>query len=82
MAENASGHPITIHIDDKEYKVSSASMTGAQLRDVPKPPVPADRDLWLEVPGGQDSLIKQDQTYQIKNGMHFFTAPTNISPGT
>jgi hypothetical protein len=72
---------ITIHVDKVEYKVSSESMSGADLRGVPQPPVPSDRDLWLEVPGGDDVKIEGDKTYQLKNGMHFFTAPANINPG-
>lgn len=72
---------ITIHIDKHEYVVHSQVMTGEQLRSVPHPPIAADRDLWLEVPGGTDVEIKLNQSYDVKDGMHFFTAPSTINPG-
>jgi hypothetical protein len=56
-------------------------MTGAQLRSVPPTPIGAEFDLYEEVPGGEDILIKNDVTYSLKDGMHFFTAPSNINPG-
>jgi hypothetical protein len=44
--------------------------------------VPADRDLWLEVPGkGDDELIQPDKTYEVKPGSHYYTAPKTINPG-
>ncbi len=70
-----------IHIDHDEFRVPTDDMTGAQLRQVPYPPIGADRDLWLEVPGGQDQKIEDDQLVELKDGMHFFTAPATINPG-
>ncbi len=70
-----------IHIDKQQYRVED-TMTGAQLRLLPTPPIGSEFDLWQEMPGGQDILIKDDVSYQMKNGLHFFTAPANINPGT
>jgi hypothetical protein len=71
---------IPIFIDDKKYEIPDAEITGAALRALQ--PVPADRDLWLEVPGKKDDeLIRADKKYDIKAGSHFYTAPSTINPG-
>ncbi|MDP9967505.1 hypothetical protein J2W37_005251 [Variovorax paradoxus] len=71
---------IPIFIDDVKYELPSGSATGAQLRALV--PVPADRDLWLEVPGPKDDdLIRPEITYEVKPGSHFYTAPSTINPG-
>lgn len=72
-----------IHIDRAQFKVPSDSMTGAQIRLLPTPPVSGDRDLWLEAKGGQpDRLIADADIVPMENGLHFFTAPREITPGT
>ena len=73
-------HVIPIFIDDVKYELSGGSVTGAQIRALV--PVPADRDLWLEVPGPKDDdLIRPEVTYEVKPGSHFYTAPSTINPG-
>lgn len=72
---------MVIHIDRKEYKAPSDDMTGAQIRALVDPPIGPDRDLWLEVPGGDDEKIADDQVVELRSGMHFFTAPATITPG-
>lgn len=74
--------PIPISIDKEHFKVPKTPMTGAELRTLPKPDVPADRDLWLEVHGSADDiLVTPDQSIDLKPGMHFYTAPSTINPG-
>lgn len=80
--ESSEKHPrvIPIFIDDVKYELPNGSVTGAQLRALV--PVPADRDLWLEVPGPKDDdLIRPDLSYEVKPGSHFYTAPSTINPG-
>jgi Multiubiquitin len=73
------GHDeVTIHIDKKEFKVSSPQ-TGEQLRELGN--VGPDYDLWEEVPGGQDKLIEPTDSVKLKNGMHFFSVQKSINPG-
>lgn len=73
---------IPIFIDDVKYEAPSPTMTGQALRNLPKPPVPPNRDLWLEVPGPKDDvLIRPEETYEIKSGSHYYTAPSTINPG-
>lgn len=71
---------IPIFIDDVKYELAADSATGAQLRALV--PVPADRDLWLEVPGPKDDdLVRLEVTYEVRPGSHFYTAPSTINPG-
>jgi len=75
-------HEITIHIDRQTIKTDAASLTGTQLRNLHTPPIGADRDLFLKVPGPtDDELIGDDQSVQLKDGMQFYTAPRTITPG-
>lgn len=74
---------IPVFIDDTKYDAPADQMKGEALRNLPNPPVPADRDLWEEVPGPKDDiLIKPDQTYPVKPGTHYYTAPSTIDPGS
>lgn len=71
---------IVIHIDRRQFKVDE-EITGAQLRGLPDPDLGPEFDLWLEVPGGEDQRIENDQVVRVKNGTHFFSAPSVINPG-
>jgi hypothetical protein len=73
--------PFPIHIDRDMFKVDVDQMTGDQLRALPTPPIGADRDLYQEVPGGDDVLVADDQMVELHQGMHFVTAP-HVNPGS
>lgn len=74
--------PITISIDKEHFKAPKTPMTGVELRTLPNPDVPADRDLWLESHGSADDiLVTADRSIDLKPGMHFYTAPSTINPG-
>lgn len=70
-----------IQIDRVHYTVEQERMTGADLRRVPTPPVPSDRDLYQVRPGETDLVIEDGTVVTIRNGMRFFTAPRHINPG-
>lgn len=70
-----------IQIDRQHYQVTEEQLSGVQLRQLPDPDVPADRDLFEVVPGGQDVKIADDAAVQMRNGLRFFTAPGQINPG-
>lgn len=58
-------------------------MTGAELRKLAEPDIGPDRDLWQQVPGpADDLLINDDQEVKLENGMHFYSAPKTINPGS
>lgn len=74
----------TVHIkvDKESFDVDSETLTGAEIRQLPSPPIGTDRDLYLSVPGPQnDRPITDDEVVGLKNGMHFYTAPSTINPG-
>ena len=72
---------IVIHIDRKQFKVAEEELTGSALRALPDPDVGPEFDLWLEEPGGEDKRIENEEPVKLRNGMHFFTAPSVINPG-
>lgn len=74
-------HSINIQIDRIHYKVQKKEMTGAELRKVPPTPIPADRDLFLVIPGGPDRKIGDADLVELHDGARFFTAPGQINPG-
>jgi hypothetical protein len=74
-------HHFEIQIDRQHYTVELRHMTGLQLRHVPTPPIGPERDLFEVVPGGSDRKISDEQVVEIRNGLRFFTAPSQINPG-
>lgn len=84
MNDVAHPHPephINIQIDRVHYKVNARVMTGEEIRQLPNPPIPVDRDLFLVVPGGHDKKIGLNERVTLVDGMRFFTAPGHINPG-
>jgi hypothetical protein len=79
--ERREGRPFDIKIDRTEYQVRERELTGAELRQLPKPPIGPDRDLFEVVPGGSDIKIADDQEVRMRDGLRFFTAPAQINPG-
>lgn len=71
-----------IQIDRTHYTVHQREMTGSELRRVPNPPIPADRDLYEVRPGQPDRLIEDNTVVEIRDGLRFFTAPHHINPGS
>lgn len=77
---NSQDPVIPIFIDEVKFDLRSAIHSGADLRALV--PVPADRDLWLEVPGPKDDvLIRPEEQYEVRPGSHYYTAPSTINPG-
>lgn len=70
-----------IRIDRNEYTVHEEKLSGEQLRQLPDPPVPPDRDLYQVIAGHEDRKIKNDDTVPMHDGLRFFTAPNTINPG-
>jgi Multiubiquitin len=73
---------ISIIIEKKQVFATKETMTGAELRGLATPPIAANRDLYLEVPGqAEDRLVGDAETIHLNNGMHFYSAPTKVNPG-
>ena len=79
--ERREGRSFTIKIDRTEYQVHERMRTGAQLRQLARPPIGPDRDLFEVVPGGSDLKILDDTEVKMRDGLRFFTAPAQINPG-
>jgi Multiubiquitin len=72
----------SIHIDRQEFRVAGPTITGQQLRDLTTPPIADNRDLYEEASGGDDPLIAKSDVVTLREGLHFFTAPSKINPGS
>lgn len=70
-----------VRIDRAEFTVEDAELTGAQIRQLPSPPIGPDRDLFEVVPGASDKKIADTDVVAIRDGLRFFTAPAQINPG-
>lgn len=80
--EHPPGHNQTnIQIDRAHYRVPTETLTGQQLRELVTPAIPASRDLFQVVPGGEDIKIELTDSVALHDGMRFFTAPALINPG-
>ena len=71
-----------IQIDRVKYTLTENRLTGADLRRVPDPPIPPERDLFEIVPGQPDRKVENGDRILIRDGLRFFTAPNTINPGT
>lgn len=72
---------VHIQIDRTPYTVAEQALTGAQIRQIPTPPIGPERDLFEVVPGAPDRKILDTTTVELRNGQRFFTAPGQINPG-
>ena len=82
MAKDSNNHHIPIQIDHKPYKAPKTPMTGTELRTLADPDIGADLDLFRVVPGPADDVkINDGDSVDLKEGMHFYSAPKTINPG-
>ena len=72
---------ISVIIDGVTCFAPGRQLTGAELRNLPEPPVARDRDLWQEVDGDLDQIIQPDDKVDLHAQMRFFTVPRVINPG-
>jgi len=72
---------ISVIIDGVTCFAPGRQLTGAELRNLPEPPVATDRDLWQEVDGDLDQIIQPDDKVDLHAQMRFFTVPRVINPG-
>lgn len=84
MQEASHPHPeghFNIQIDREHFQVEESQLSGAELRQLPAPPIGPDRDLFEVVPGHPDRKIEDNDIVQMRNGLRLFTAPSMINPG-
>ena len=65
----------TIEIDGTQYEWSDEKITGAQLRQLPSPPIPSDHEIYLGTTANPGHRIKDDDTIVVHDGLRVFTKP-------
>ena len=71
----------TIYLDRVAYRVDPSRLTEVDLRALPDPDVPDNREIWRDVADAQDELVEPGQAIRVTNGSRFFTVPRRINPG-
>jgi hypothetical protein len=71
----------TIFINGVPYRVDDRPVTGADLRQVPTPPISSDFDLIEEKVEGEDVIVHEDEVVQLADGRRFFVVPRRILAG-
>lgn len=56
-------------------------LTGAQIRAMPTPSIRDSDDLYMEVPGSEDLLVRYDEVVPVV-GRRFFSVPSIINAGS
>ena len=79
--QNEAGGVVPIIIDDDRIRPPRGEITGAELRKLVDPAIPASRDLWLDVDGALDRKIEDDDVIELRPQMEFFSVPREINPG-
>jgi hypothetical protein len=64
---------VTIHIDAQPYQIRAGETSVQRLRTLVKPPIPTDKDIWLDIDEAQDRKLEDDEKIVILAGMRFFT---------
>lgn len=73
---------IEIRIDRHVFQVAPRPISGAELRQLPIPPIGDDRDLFQIFSGARaDLIVPEDQAIDFENGTDFFSTPRSISAG-
>lgn len=71
-----------IHIDHKKYDVKRDDVTGSAVRQMARPPIGPEYDLFLETPGpGDDEKVADDKHIHLVCRMSFYSVPRHINPG-
>lgn len=72
---------VTIFIDHEPFKAVNYKISGAELRNLPTPPIGAEMDIYHVVPGkGENVKIANTDIVEVcfheaKHGRHFYSAP-------
>jgi len=69
-----------MHIDRKQFTVDRSPLSGTEIRELAG--LTPEVDLYLEERGDDDDrLIADDDSVDLRNGLHFFSTPRHITPG-
>ncbi|MET8631766.1 multiubiquitin domain-containing protein [Streptomyces sp. NPDC004680] len=70
---------VLIFIDGHEYKVHGHRVTAADLRQLARPPIARDRQLWLDIPDAPDQLLADGENIELRPDMRFFSEPHPVT---
>lgn len=71
---------VSIIIDKKQFFAEKNPITGAELKALAG--IQPGYDLFKKIPGQADDVKVAEQiAIEIKNGDHFYSAPTTLNPG-
>lgn len=73
-------HGVAIVIDGLAYEVEPRPLEVRAIRALTHPPIPADRDVWLEG-GDSDRYLLDNEVVEPAPGLRIFTAPRTIVAG-
>jgi hypothetical protein len=73
MTETARPAPITFHIDGSPYRRAPGPINPAEIRRVPQPPIPDDKDVWLDIDDAQDRKLDEGEEVELTGDLHFFS---------
>ena len=79
--DGAHPHRTPIIIDGLPVNATNESVTGAIIRGLVTPPIPADRDLFRDVDGAPDERIGDDEVVTLAKAAEFYSVPSLIAPG-
>jgi hypothetical protein len=71
---------ITIYIDQKPYAIAAPKISGAELRQLAHPPIPANLDVFHAISGNHADVSLSDNDvvdidiHELKHGRHFYSA--------
>jgi hypothetical protein len=76
-------HPkhVDIVVEGTAVVSENESVTGAILRRLVNPPIPATRDLFREIAGAPDERITDEEEVTLIRGAVFYSVPALIAPG-
>ena len=76
-------HPkhMDIVVEGTAVVSENQSVTGAMLRRLVNPPIPATRDLFREIAGAPDERITDEEEVTLIKGAVFYSVPALIVPG-
>ncbi|MGW6012453.1 multiubiquitin domain-containing protein [Streptomyces sp. NPDC055210] len=73
------GRHVRVFIDGHEYDAPARRVTETDLRHLPRPAVPDDKELWLDIPDAPDRPLEENETIDLTSGMRFFTELRQIT---
>ncbi|MFY2791270.1 hypothetical protein BH92_07710 [Rhodococcoides fascians A21d2] len=73
MTKPSNPHQVAVHIDGTQYSHPAGTITSAQIRRIPNPDIPLEKQIWLDIDDAQDRLLAEDARFELTGGEHFYS---------